>query len=116
MRRSREAPSTRRRAPAPQAATSRSRKLPAGTFAPSARAASSSTSAVARVSNSGRTVGCWSVLVPFTGSASPQDSNAVWSGRIRSASCAVSSGAEAKLTVNTLPERSASASPTCGAL
>ena len=117
-------PCTRRRARArcpspacrPRPRTGARGSSPAGTVAPSARAASSSTSTVARVSKRGRIVGCWIVFTPRTGSASPQASKAAWSGRTRSASSAVSFGAYAKLTVNTLPERSASARPTCGAV
>ena len=85
-----------------QAASSTPRKLPSGSFdetpLPMARAVSSSTSPKARVSYSGRRVGCTSERTPGRVAASPQDSSAVWSGRIRSARSLVSSGSEAKDT------------------
>ncbi len=96
--------------PPPQAASSNPRKLPLGnlaaTSAPSARPVSSRLSTSERVSKSGRRVGWTSERTPGRGSASPQDSSGVWSGRTRAASCEVSSRAEAMETTNTSPSAS----------
>ena len=96
------------------AASRTERKLPLGSFSaaasPIALPISISVSPKARVSCSGRIVGCTIERTPGRGAWSPQLSIGVWSGRIRSALSLVSSGPEAvEITKSTFSRAAAKA-------